>query len=132
MMMKSASKIMITFVCLYVFIAKTFVVVYRFFHHKCDYPIVFADMVVLGACVLLALFLWKKDTKIKYTMVWGLFLMGSLIMQIYSGLFHFLTKSPMVDQNMVLWIFDIPNLLSVFLLAITMIMIRRLRMSLEK
>ena len=120
-MMRFALKIMITFMCLYVFLAKTYAVIHYFSHHKCDFPILFADMVVLCVCVFLVLLVWRKNIKIKYTLVWNLLSLGAIIIQIYNGLFDFLTKSPMVDQNMVLWIYDVPNLLSVFLLIITMI-----------
>ena len=116
--------------CLYVFIAKTYAVFCFFSRHKCDYSILFADLVVLCTCVLLVLYFWGKNMKIKYTLVWSLVSLGTIIMQIYSGLFDLLTKSPMVDQNMVLWIYDVPNLLSVFLLIITMIKIRGFRLDL--
>lgn len=133
MMKKFAFRIIITLMCLYVFIAKTYAVFCFFSRHKCDYSILFADLVVLCACVLLVLYFWGKNMKIKYTLVCSLVLLGSVIMQIYSGLFDLLTKSPMVDQNMVLWVYDVPNLLSVFLLIITMIKVRGFRLdSLKK
>ena len=127
-MKKFAFRIIITLMCLYVFIAKTYAVFCFFSRHKCDYSILFADLVVLCTCVLLVLYFWGKNMKIKYTLVWSLVSLGTIIMQIYSGLFDLLTKSPMVDQNMVLWIYDVPNLLSVFLLIITMIKIRGFRL----
>ena len=130
MMKKFAFRIIITLMCLYVFIAKTYAVFCFFSRHKCDYSILFADLVVLCTCVLLVLYFWGKNMKIKYTLVWSLVSLGTIIMQIYSGLFDLLTKSPMVDQNMVLWIYDVPNLLSVFLLIITMIKIRGFRLDL--
>ena len=128
MMKKFAFRIIITLMCLYVFIAKTYAVFCFFSRHKCDYLILFADLVVLCTCVLLVLYFWGKNMKIKYTLVWSLVSLGAIIMQIYSGLFDLLTKSPMVDQNMVLWIYDVPNLLSVFLLIITMIKIQGFRL----
>ena len=128
MMKKFAFRIIITLMCLYVFIAKTYSVFCFFSRHKCDYSILFADLVVLCTCVLLVLYFWGKNMKIKYTLVWSLVSLGTIIMQIYSGLFDLLTKSPMVDQNMVLWIYDVPNLLSVFLLIITMIKIQGFRL----
>ena len=125
--------IIITLMCLYVFIAKTYAVFCFFSRHKCDYSILFADLVVLCACVLLVLFFWGKNMNIKYTLMWNLILLGSVIMQIYSTLLNFLTKSPMVNQNMVLWVYDVPNLLSVSLLVITMIKMRSFRIgSLKK
>ena len=128
-MMKYAFRIIITLMCLYVFIAKTYAVFCFFSRHKCDYSILVADLVVLCACVLLVLLLWGKNKNVKYTLMWNLLLIGSVIMETYSGLFNFLTKSPMINQNIVLWIYDIPNLLSVFLLVITMIKMRSLRMN---
>lgn len=120
MMKKCAFRIIITLMCLYVFLAKMYVVLCFFTRHKCDYAILFADLVVLCACVFLIFFFWGKSMNIKYTLVWNLILLGSVIMQLYSSLFNFLTKNPMVDQNMILWAYDVPNLLSVSLLVITM------------
>ena len=123
-MMKYVFRIIISLMCLYVFIAKTYAVFCFFSRHKCDYSILFADLVVLCACVFLIFFFWGKSMNIKYTLVWNLILLGSVIMQLYSSLFNFLTKNPMVDQNMILWAYDVPNLLSVSLLVITMVKMR--------
>ena len=123
-MKKYVFRILISLMCLYVFIAKTYAVFCFFSRHKCDYSILFADLVVLCACVFLIFFFWGKSMNIKYTLVWNLILLGSVIMQLYSSLFNFLTKNPMVDQNMILWAYDVPNLLSVSLLVITMVKMR--------
>lgn len=126
-MKKFAFRIIISLMCLYVFIAKTYAVFCFFSRHKCDYSILFADLVVLCACVFLIFFFWGKSMNIKYTLVWNLILLGSVIMQSYSSLFNLLTKNPMVDQNMILWAYDVPNLLSVSLLVITMVKMRGCR-----
>lgn len=126
-MKKFAFRIIISLMCLYVFIAKTYAVFCFFSRHKCDYSILFADLVVLCACVFLMFFFWGKSMNIKYTLVWNLILLGSVIMQLYSSLFNLLTKNPMVDQNMILWAYDVPNLLSVSLLVITMVKMRGYR-----
>lgn len=124
MMKKYVFRIIISLMCLYVFIAKTYAVFCFFSRHKCDYSILFTDLVVLCACVFLIFFFWGKSMNIKYTLVWNLILLGSVIMQLYSSLFNFLTKNPLVDQNMILWAYDVPNLLSVSLLVITMVIMR--------
>ena len=126
-MKKFAFRIIISLMCLYVFIAKTYAVFCFFSRHRCDYSILFADLVVLCACVFLMFFFWGKSMNIKYTLVWNLILLGSVIMQSYSSLFNLLTKNPMVDQNMILWAYDVPNLLSVSLLVITMVKMRGCR-----
>lgn len=126
-MKKFAFRIIISLMCLYVFIAKTYAVFCFFSRHKCDYSILFADLVVLCACVFLTFFFWGKSMNIKYTLVWNLILLGSVIIQLYSSLFNLLTKNPMVDQNMILWAYDVPNLLSVSLLVITMVKMRGCR-----
>lgn len=128
-MMRYAFRIIITLMCLYIFIAKTFAVFCFFSRQKCDYPILVADLVVLYACVLLVLFLWGKNKNIKYALMWNLLLIGAVIMETYSGLFNYLTKNQMINQNIALWIYDIPNSLSVFLLVITMTKMRSLRMN---
>lgn len=125
MMKKYAFRIIITLMCQYVFLAKMYAVFCFFTRHKCDYAILFADLIVLCACVLLILFFCGKNMNIKYPSVWNLILLGSVIVQMYSSLFNFLIKSPMVDQHMVLWVYDMPNLLSVLLLVITMIIMVR-------
>lgn len=126
-MKKFAFRIIISLMCLYVFIAKTYAVFCFFSRHKRDYSILFADLVVLCACVFLMFFFWGKSMNIKYTLVWNLILLGSVIMQSYSSLLNLLTKNPMVDQNMILWAYDVPNLLSVSLLVITMVKMRGYR-----
>ena len=123
-MKKFAFGTIITLICLYVFGAKTYAVFCFFSRQMCDYAILLADVVVLCACVLLVLSCWGKNMRIKYPLVWNLILLGAVVLQIISGVFNFLIKSPMVDQNMVLWVYDVPNLMSVILLVITMMKVR--------
>jgi hypothetical protein len=50
-------------------------------------------------------------------------IVGAIFAQLYVGLFNFLIKNPGIDQTRVLWAFDLPNLLSLLILVVLMIMI---------
>jgi hypothetical protein len=50
-------------------------------------------------------------------------IVGAIFAQLYVGLFNLLIKVPGVDQTRVLWAFDLPNLLSLLILVVLMIMI---------
>ena len=121
--MKTLLKISLTLICLYVFLAKTYAIVFSLVKHISDWPVLLVDVVVLCACVLLVLFLWRKTANIRYGIVWCILIVGAIFVQLYVGLFKFLIKDPGVDQTRVLWAFDLPNLLSLFILVVLMIMI---------
>ena len=116
-------KISLTLICLYVFLAKIYAIVFSLVKHIGDWPVLLIDAVVLCACVLLVLFLWRNRANIRYGIVWCILIVGAIFAQLYVGLFNFLIKDPGVDQTRVLWAFDLPNLLSLLILVVLMIMI---------
>ncbi len=125
--MKNVLKISLSLICLYVFLAKIYAIVYALVKHISDWPVLLVDVVVLCACVFLVLFLWGKTANIRYGIIWCLLIVGAIFTQLYVGLFNFLIKDPGVDQTRVLWAFDLPNLLSLLILVVLMIMIIKKR-----
>lgn len=121
--MKNVFKISLTLICLYVFLAKIYAIVFYLVKHISDWPVLLVDLVVLCACVLLVLFLWRKTANIRYGIIWCILIVVAIFAQLYVGLFNFLIKDPGVDQTRVLWAFDLPNLLSLLILVVLMIMI---------
>ena len=112
LLLKTSSSI----VCLYVIMAKIYALLYYVFYHKCDLPVLIADLTIVCACVLLLLVIWRKTTNVRCKTIWCILISGALFIQIFNGLFNYLTKSSSVNQKLVLWSFEIPNLLSVLIL----------------
>ena len=116
--MRNFVKILITATCLYVFIAKIYVIIYYVvIRRHFDIPVRLVDFVALFSCMFLSLIIWQKIHKIKYKVIWMLFLLVSIFIQFFSGLFDYFSKDPRVNQIKVLWTFDIPNSLSVFVMG---------------
>jgi len=123
--MNSFVKVLIVIVCLYVSIAKLYVSIFYIVNKRLDAPVQFVDFFVFCSCVYLPILIWKKGQKIRYNTIFFLFLLISIILQIYVGLFDFLSKDPSVNQQKVLWALDIPNLLSVVIMGYLMFLIKK-------
>ncbi|WP_348768704.1 hypothetical protein [uncultured Bacteroides sp.] len=123
--MNSFVKVLIVIVCLYVSIAKLYVSIFYICNKRLDAPVQFVDFFVFCSCVYLPILIWKKGQKIRYNTIFSVFLLISIILQIYVGLFDFLSKDPSVNQQKVLWALDIPNLLSVVIMGYLMFLIKK-------
>lgn len=123
--MNSFVKVLIVIVCLYVSIAKLYVSIFYIANKHLDTPVQFVDFFVFCSCVYLPILIWKKGQKIRYNTIFSVFLLISIILQIYVGLFDFLSKDPSVNQQKVLWALDIPNLLSVVIMGYLMFLIKK-------
>lgn len=123
--MNSSVKVLIVIVCLYVSIAKLYVSIFYICNKRLDAPVQFVDFFVFCSCVYLPILIWKKGQKIRYNTIFSVFLLISIILQIYVGLFDFLSKDPSVNQQKVLWALDIPNLLSVVIMGYLMFLIKK-------
>lgn len=123
--MNSFVKVLIVIVCLYVSIAKLYVSIFYIVNKHLDAPVQFVDFFVFCSCVYLPILIWKKGQKIRYNTIFSVFLLISIILQIYVGLFDFLSKDPSVNQQKVLWALDIPNLLSVVIMGYLMFLIKK-------
>lgn len=123
--MNSLVKVLLVIVCLYVSIAKLYVTIFYIVNERLDAPVQFVDFFVFCSCVYLPILIWKKGQKIKYKTIFFLFLLISIILQIYVGLFDFLSKDPSVNQQKVLWVLDIPNLLSVVIMGYLIFLIKK-------
>lgn len=123
--MNTFVKVLIVIVCLYVSIAKLYVSTFYIVNKHLDAPVQFVDFFVFCSCVYLPILIWKKGQKIRYNTIFSVFLLISIILQIYVGLFDFLSKDPSVNQQKVLWALDIPNLLSVVIMGYLMFLIKK-------
>lgn len=123
--MRLTIKILSTIICTYVLFAKAYALLYYIFNHKYDFPVLSADLIIIYACVASLLLLWRKKVPIKCKTIVFVLILGSLFVQFYSGLFNLFIKNPSVNQEIILWTYDIPNLLSIFILTALMCAVLR-------
>jgi hypothetical protein len=118
-------KILFTVICLYIFSTKLYATIYNLVNNRCDWVIYFADLITICSSVVLSLLLWKKINKIKYKIIWILLLSASIFVQTFVGLFSYLSKDPRINQIKVLWLFDMPNLLSILVMIFLLVLVMR-------
>lgn len=121
--MKKNYKILINIICLYVSITKIYVLLYNVINKKNDPSIFFVDLTVLCSCIFLSLLLWTNIKKIKYRIIWIILLVISIFLQIFIGLFDYLSRDINITSTKALYLFDIPNLLSIFIMMFLLILI---------
>ncbi len=115
--MSNFTKILLTIVCLYVLIAKSYVTFGYLISHYLDMTIQFVNCLVLFSCVYLPIIIWKEMHNIKYKVILTLLLFIAIALQLFYGLFDYFSKDPRINQIKVLWTFDIPNLLSILIMG---------------
>lgn len=115
--MSNFTKTLLTIVCLYVLIAKSYVTFCYLIRHHLDMTIQFVNCLVLFSCVYLPTIIWEKMHNIKYKAVLILLLFIAISLQLFYGLFDYFSKDPRTNQIKVLWTFDIPNLLSILIMG---------------
>lgn len=116
-------KVLFVSVCLYVSIAKIYVTIFYIANKRLDIVVQFVDFIIFCSCVYLLILIRKRRHEIKYKTIFFLCLLISIILQIFIGLFDFLTRDPSVNHQRILWAFDIPNLLSVVIMGYLMYLI---------
>lgn len=121
--MKNSFKVLFSIICLYVIIAKIYAIVYNLFYYRSDLFFYFVDLITICYSVVLLLLFWKKTNKIRNKTIWILMILASIFIQIFVGLLNYLSKDPREDRIRVLWTFDIPNLMSLFVMLFLMIII---------
>lgn len=121
--MKKNYKISINIICLYVSITKIYVLLYNVINKKNDPSIFFVDLAVLCSCIFLSLLLWTNIKKIKYKIIWIILLVISIFLQIFIGLFDYLSRDINITSTKALYLFDIPNFLSIFIMMFLLILI---------
>lgn len=121
--MKKSYKILINIICLYVSITKIYVLLYNVINKKNDPSIFFVDLTVLCSCILLSVLLWTNIKKIKYKIIWMSVLTISIFLQIFIGLFDYLSRDINITSTKTLYLFDIPNLLSIFIMMFLFVII---------
>lgn len=113
-------RIVCSLICIYVFFAKVYAMVSCLIKQRIDLPVLLSDLIISCACVMVILLLWRKEITVRNKIIWCVLFVSSFFVQLYSGLFNYLIKSPMINQRVVLWVFDMPNLLSLFILLALM------------
>lgn len=121
--MKKVIKWLLVITCLYVFIAKIYVTSYYIINQRLDIAVQFVNIVVLCSCVYLSIAIWRETRMIKYKIIWIIALFFSIIIQLFYGLFDYLSRDVNIDKSKVLYLFDLPNLLSVAILGYTIMII---------
>ena len=116
-------KIAITSISVYVFIAKIYIIWYYFSVRNFDVPILLCNFIILGSCILLLLMIWDRIIKIRYKILIIIPLFFTVFIQLFWGLFEFLSKNPNANHQKILWLFDIPNLLSILVMVFLMILV---------
>lgn len=116
-------RILCTFICLYVFLAKIGVIIYSFNMHRFDPPIFTTDVLILCASLFLAFLLWGKNVNIPCKTILLILIVGAITTQMYSGIFDLLTRNLNVNRKFAFWAFDVPNLLSICILVILFLII---------
>lgn len=123
--MNTLLKILGSLVCLYILVAKTFALLFYLNRHNYDIPLLLANCLVICICIYTIFVFWRGKTNIKFKAIWCILIAGSLFIQIYSGLFDYLTRTPAVNPQKLFWIYDLPNLLTVFLLLVSLLYIMK-------
>lgn len=121
--MKNSFKVLFSIICLYVIIAKLYAIAYNLFYYRSDLFFYFVDLITICYSVVLLLLFWKKTNKIRNKTIWILMILASIFIQTFVGLLNYLSKDPREDRIRVLWTFDIPNLMSLFVMLFLMIII---------
>lgn len=123
--MNTLLKILCSFICLYVLVAKAFALPFYLNRHNYDIPILLDNCIVICICIYILFICWRGKTNIKFKAIWCILIAGSLFIQIYSGLLDYLTRTPAVNPQKLFWIYDLPNLLTVFLLLVSLLYIMK-------
>lgn len=122
---KKSLRILFTLFCLYVFIAKIYAIAYHIINHLSDLVVYFVDLMAIVCSIILPFLFWRKIKKIKYGIIWVLFLIVSIFLQIFIGLLNYLSKDSRIDQTEIFWTFDIPNVLSILIMMLSVVEILR-------
>ena len=109
-------------VCLYIIFVKAYKICYDFDNGYFDMTILATDLIIQLSCVLILYSFWmKKQINIKYKFICSFVILGAFFVQLFTGLFTFLSSYPRVDQIQSVWLVHVPNLLSLIILVYTLI-----------
>ncbi len=122
--MKIFLKIILTLILVYTLVGKTFSSVFYLNFLEYDNTNMihyhFPNLIILLTCIISIIFLWKKNknrtTNISVQIIITIILFYSLMFNGYVSLFEFLARGRNNNQNEILFLSDIPNMLSYILL----------------
>ena len=125
--MKSILVAVSSIICLYVFGVKAYTICYDIYNGYFDITIFVTCLVIQLSCILILVSLFVKKIVLNLNtwnkFICSLIIAGAIYIQLFVGLWAFLSKSPEVDQIQSVWLVDIPNLLSIIILIYTLIAI---------
>lgn len=127
MNMNKFIKTLLLAICLYVLTAKIYIAVYYVVNDRHDAAIQLVNFIVLCSCFYLPIIIMRKTYNLKYRIIWLLILFISIVLQLFYGLFDYFSRDVRSDTVQVLWTFDLPNLLSVFVIGCLMYFIGKNR-----
>ena len=126
--MRSFLVIVSSIICLYVFGVKAYAICYDIYNGYFDITIFVTYLVIQLSCILILVSLLVKKDLVLSLSIWNKFICsliiaGAIYIQLFVGLWVFLSKSPEVNQIQSVWLVDIPNLLSIILPIYTLMAI---------
>lgn len=120
-MLDKILKFFLAILCLYIVIAKTYVTIYYEYSDILDY---FANFIVCCSFISLYFILFRKIKRIRYAFFIIIFLLVGILNQIMvEGFNVFNQRKDMIYPNEYLLIYDIPNILSIFVMIYLLILI---------
>ena len=112
-----------TIICLYVLLSKAYELGYYLVKRNYDIPVLLSSLIIIFSCVLIPLYSWRIVKTIRHKLCLLLFSIGSLYVQLYVGIYVFLSKGTNSIQHRFLWSVDVSNLLSIIILIAVIIII---------
>jgi hypothetical protein len=107
--------------CLYVIISKIYVAMH---YRSSDIAVLFTEIIVYCSCISLPLIMFGKIKRIRYTFVFILLLLFGIYIQVITeGINALSQREDIIYPNEYLWIYDIPNIVSVLIMICLLILI---------
>jgi len=103
-------------ICLYVIISKIYAIVLYIINGRIDIIRLLVDFAVIGSCINFPITLRKKY-RLNYRVILGLVLLVVIYLQLFYWLFDYFSRDERSNTALILWTFDVPNFLSVFIIS---------------
>jgi hypothetical protein len=114
------SKISLVILCVYIIFTKIYVAVY---HTPSDITVRLNDFIVCCSCISLSFIVFRKTGRIKYAFIFIPFLLFAIYTQTVIEGFNALSqREDVIYPGEYLWIYDIPNLLSIFIMICLLVL----------
>lgn len=114
-----AVKVLLTFACLYTIFAEIFVTIVYLSNRIFDIAIHLTNFIIICTAFLLPFLVFDKIKISKYKTAFIIPISMAFFSQIFIGFLDYLSRTPDVNKSRLLWMFDIPNILSALILLIS-------------